>query len=109
MLFRSAPIWFVAQSIRDPGNLGTLLRTGDAVGAGGVILVDDCCDPFSVEAVRASMGALFTQPVVQASWSHFIAGLRTGEAMLIGTSLATYPDDQHPTYTAPPFIPIRTE
>src|SRR3546814_5003862 len=49
----SAPIWFVAQSIRDPGNLGTLLRTGDAVGAGGVILVDDCCDPFSVEAVRA--------------------------------------------------------
>src|SRR3546814_4791810 len=72
--------------MRDPGNLGTLLRTGDAVGAGGVILVDDCCDPFSVEAVRASMGALFTQQVVQASWSDFIAWLRTGEAMLIGTS-----------------------
>ena len=57
----SADIWIVAQALRDPGNLGTILRTGDAVGAGGLILVDDCVDPFSVEAVRASMGALFTQ------------------------------------------------
>ncbi len=38
-----------------------MLRTGDAVGAGGLILIDDCADPFSVEAVRASMGAVFTQ------------------------------------------------
>src|SRR3546814_5064740 len=105
----SAPIWFVAQSMRDPDNLGTLLRTGDAVGAGGVILVDDCCDPFSVEAVRASMGALFTQQVVQASWSDFIAWLRTGEAMLIGTSLATDLDYQQPRYTAPAFILIGNE
>src|SRR3546814_8180987 len=36
-----ADIWFVAQSLRDPGNLGTILRTGDAVGAGGIILVDE--------------------------------------------------------------------
>ena len=53
----SAPIWLVAQALRDPGNLGTMLRTGDAVGAGGLILIDDCADPFSAEAVRASMGA----------------------------------------------------
>jgi TrmH family RNA methyltransferase len=51
-----APIWLVAQALRDPGNLGTMLRTGDAVGAGGLILLDDSADPFSVEAVRASMG-----------------------------------------------------
>ena len=56
----AAPIWLVAQALRDPGNLGTMLRTGDAVGAGGLILIDDCTDPFSVEAVRASMGAVFT-------------------------------------------------
>ena len=48
----------VAQALRDPGNLGTMLRTGDAVGAGGLILIDDCADPFSVEAVRASRRAL---------------------------------------------------
>jgi TrmH family RNA methyltransferase len=47
----SAPIWLVAQAMRDPGNLGTMLRTADAVGAGGLILLDDCVDPFSVEAV----------------------------------------------------------
>ncbi len=42
----AAPIWLVAQALRDPGNLGTMLRTGDAVGAGGLILIDDCADPF---------------------------------------------------------------
>ena len=57
----AAPLWIVAQALRDPGNIGTILRTGDAVGAGGLILIDDCADPFSVEAVRASMGAIFTQ------------------------------------------------
>ena len=57
----TAPLWIVAQALRDPGNIGTILRTGDAVGAGGLILIDDCADPFSVEAVRASMGAVFTQ------------------------------------------------
>ena len=64
----AAPLWIVAQSLRDPGNIGTILRTGDAVGAGGLILVDDSADPFSVEAVRASMGAIFTQAVAQARW-----------------------------------------
>ncbi len=48
---RAAPLWLVAQAMRDPGNLGTMLRTADAVGAGGLILIDDCVDPFSVEAV----------------------------------------------------------
>ena len=63
-----ASIWLVAQALRDPGNLGTILRTGDAIGAGGLILIDDCVDPFSVEAVRASMGALFTQQIASARW-----------------------------------------
>ena len=76
----SAPLWMVAQALRDPGNIGTILRTGDAVGAGGLILVDDCADPFSVEAVRASMGALFTQQIATARWAEFIAWLRAATA-----------------------------
>src|SRR3546814_32631 len=71
-----ADLWIVAQALRDPGNLGTILRTGDAVGAGGLILVDECVDPFSVEAVRATMGALFTQKIATASWAEFLAWLR---------------------------------
>ncbi|HMP55096.1 MAG TPA: RNA methyltransferase, partial [Novosphingobium sp.] len=82
-----APIWLVAQAMRDPGNLGTMLRTGDAVGAGGMILIDDCADPFSVEAVRASMGAVFTQRVAQARWEDFLPWLRAGEGQLVAASL----------------------
>ena len=67
-----APLWIVAQALRDPGNIGTILRTGDAAGAGGLILIDDSADPFSVEAVRASMGALFTQDIATARWEEFL-------------------------------------
>src|SRR3954467_8378846 len=56
-----APLWIVVQALRDPGNIGTILRTGDAVGAGGLILIDDSADPYSVEAGGAPMGALFPQ------------------------------------------------
>lgn len=100
----AAGIWLVAQAMRDPGNLGTMLRTGDAVGAGGLILVDDCVDPFSVEAVRASMGAIFTQAIVQCRWDEFIAWLRAGDGQLVGTSLNTTHDYQTPAYAAPTFI-----
>jgi RNA methyltransferase, TrmH family len=100
----SASIWLVAQAMRDPGNLGTMLRTGDAVGAGGLILIDDCTDPFSVEAVRASMGAVFTQKIVQCRWAEFVTWLREGEGQLVGTSLQTDTDYQAASYAAPCFI-----
>lgn len=105
----SAPIWFVAQAMRDPGNLGTLMRIGDAVGAGGVILVDDCVDPFSVETVRASMGALFTQNIVLSDWTAFLDWLRSGDGQLVGTSLNASVDYQEPVYTAPTFLLIGNE
>ncbi|WP_164114343.1 RNA methyltransferase [Sphingorhabdus sp. Alg239-R122] len=104
-----ANIWLVAQSLRDPGNLGTILRTGDAVGAGGLILVDDCVDAFSVEAVRSSMGAIFTQKIVQAPWPEFLKWLRGGEGQLVGTSLNTDNDYQGVKYEAPTFLLIGNE
>ncbi len=100
----SAPIWLVAERLRDPGNLGTILRTGDAVGAGGLILIGDCVDPFSVEAVRASMGALFTVPIVQSDWASFIAWLRNGPGQLVGLSLDTDTGYRDALYTAPTFL-----
>jgi RNA methyltransferase, TrmH family len=102
-------LWLVAQSLRDPGNLGTILRTGDAVGAGGLILIDECADPFSVEAVRASMGAIFTQKVAAAPWPDFLAWLRTGQGQLVGTSLNTDLDYQGPRYAAPTFLLVGNE
>jgi TrmH family RNA methyltransferase len=104
-----APLWIVAQALRDPGNLGTILRTGDAVGAGGLILVDDCVDPFSVEAVRASMGALFTQKLAAARWDEFVPWLRGGSGQLVGTSLNTEQDYQAPRYETPTFLLVGNE
>jgi len=104
-----AGLWIVAQALRDPGNLGTILRTGDAVGAGGLILLDDCADAFSVEAVRASMGAVFTQEIAVARWSEFIAWLRAGEGQLVGTSLKAAQDYLDAEYQRPCFLLIGNE
>jgi TrmH family RNA methyltransferase len=104
-----APLWIVAQALRDPGNLGTIMRTGDAVGAGGLILIDDCADPFSVEAVRASMGALFTQKVASARWEQFIPWLRSGTGQLVGTSLRARRDYLEPDYQEPCFLLVGNE
>ena len=104
-----AQLWIVAQELRDPGNIGTILRTGDAVGAGGLILIDDCADPFSVEAVRASMGALFTQQIATARWPEFITWLRGGKGQLVGTSLRTSQDYLEAKYSQPCFLLIGNE
>ncbi|WP_267393021.1 MULTISPECIES: RNA methyltransferase [unclassified Sphingomonas] len=100
----SAGIWLVAERLRDPGNLGTILRTGDAVGAGGLILIGESVDHFSVEAVRASMGALFTVPVVRAGWDEFLSWLREGPGQLVGLSLDTSDDYRTARYAAPTFL-----
>ncbi|URW76478.1 RNA methyltransferase [Sphingomonas donggukensis] len=100
----AAQLWLVAERLRDPGNLGTILRTADAVGAGGLILLDDCVDPFSVEAVRASMGALFTVPVARATWEEFRMWLRSGPGQLVGLSLDTDADYRAADYASPTFL-----
>ncbi|MXP25897.1 RNA methyltransferase [Altererythrobacter indicus] len=105
----SAKIWLVAQALRDPGNLGTMLRTGDAVGAGGLILIDDCADPFSVEAVRASMGAIFTQCVAQARWEEFEPWLRAGAGQLVAASLREAQPYRAAPYQAPCFVMVGNE
>jgi TrmH family RNA methyltransferase len=104
-----APLWICAQALRDPGNIGTILRTGDAVGAGGLILIDDSADPFSVEAVRASMGAVFTQEVAVTRWPEFVRWLRSGDGQLVGTSLKATQDYLEAEYKKPCFLLIGNE
>ena len=60
----NAPV-VILDRIQDPGNLGTIIRTADAVGALGIILLEGCADAYSPKVVRASMGSLFHVPVVQ--------------------------------------------
>jgi TrmH family RNA methyltransferase len=105
----AAPLWIVAQALRDPGNIGTILRTGDAAGAGGLILIDDSADPYSVEAVRASMGAVFTQAIATARWPEFLAWLRRGDGQLVGTSLKATEDYLKAQYRRACFLLIGNE
>lgn len=101
----SARLWLVAENLKDPGNFGTMLRTCDATGAGGVILLDQSCDPFSVEAVRASMGALFSRQVARATGPEFFAWLRQGEGQLVGAALdGRTVDYRAHEYAAPCFL-----
>ena len=79
--------WGVALvSPQDPGNVGTILRTLDAVGASGLLLLESSADPYHPSAVRASMGALFWHPVVQTSFIDFIYWARGQSYTLYGTS-----------------------
>ena len=71
---------------QDPGNVGTILRTIDAVGASGLLLLDNSVDPSHPTAVRASMGSLFWHPVINASFDEFTSWVRRHDYGVYGTS-----------------------
>ncbi len=73
--------------VRDPGNLGTVIRTVDAVGAKGVILVGDTTDPFSLETVRATMGSIFAVPVAKTHPDAFLEWRKGFAGIVAGTHL----------------------
>ena len=79
--------WIALYEVRDPGNLGTILRTADCAGVGGVILIGTCCDPFSIEAVRASMGSVFDVSMCQADFSAFDAWRQAAGVSLMAASM----------------------
>ncbi|MBS0491936.1 MULTISPECIES: RNA methyltransferase [unclassified Phenylobacterium] len=106
----SAATCFVAlHRVRDPGNLGTIVRTADAAGCGAVILVGDCCDPFSVEAVRATMGSIFAVPIVKASEAEFASWRASWPGSVVGTLLSATVDHRQASYAQPAMILMGNE
>jgi TrmH family RNA methyltransferase len=96
---------FVAlDRVRDPGNLGTIIRTADAAGASGVILIGDCTDPFSLETVRATMGSVFAVPVTRASVDEFLQWKKQSGVNLVATHLAGSVDYRTITYKGKPVV-----
>ena len=73
--------------IQDPGNLGTILRTADALNV-PVALLEGCADPYSHKVVRASMGAVFRTPVVQTTWEQVQKGCREASVAVAVTALS---------------------
>lgn len=103
-------VWVALEGIRDPGNLGTILRTVDASGAKGVILVGDCCDAFSTEVMRASMGSLFDVPFVNLDTDAFLTLAAQWTGCVVGTALqARSVDYREITYESPALIVMGTE
>ncbi|MEO1322372.1 MAG: RNA methyltransferase [Pseudomonadota bacterium] len=80
-------LWIGLYECRDPGNLGTILRTADCAGAAGIILIETCCDPYSVEAVRASMGSLFDVRLARADFERFNAWRKTAGLNMVAASV----------------------
>jgi TrmH family RNA methyltransferase len=96
--------WIALDRVRDPGNLGTIIRTADAAGASGVILVGETTDPFSLETVRATMGSVFAVPVSRATPEEFIAWKKQAGVSVVATHLAGSVDYRTIDYKKKPVV-----
>lgn len=104
-----APGWVALDRVADPGNLGAILRTADAVGAGGVILLGECTDPYDPAALRGSMGAIFAQGLARASHAEFLAWRRQVGAFVVGTSDKAEIEFQQAAYPQPAVLLMGSE
>jgi len=94
-------IWVALDRVRDPGNLGTIVRTADAAGLAGVALVGSACDPFSLEAVRATMGSIFHVRLAKTSEDGLVAAAKKHGVRLVGTHLSGSVDYRAAEYRLP--------
>lgn len=110
-------LWVVLEQVRDPGNLGTVIRTADAVGAQGVMLLGDCTDVWAPECVRATMGSIFHVPLVKTGVKDFLAWVGSEErssevarkALLVGTHLQGAVDYREVSVQRPLMLCMGTE
>lgn len=102
-------LWVGLESVRDPGNLGTILRTADAVGAGGVMLIGACVDPFSHEAVRATMGSIFNVPLARAGFQDGLQWVHRWRGDIVGAHLAGREDFRSVAYRQPTLLLMGSE
>ncbi len=79
--------WLALEEIRDPGNLGTIIRTADAASAAGIILVGDCCDAYAPECVRATTGSIFAVPLVKMPTAQFLDFAKAWPGSAIATRM----------------------
>jgi len=102
-------LWLGLDRVRDPGNLGTIIRTADAAGAEGVMLIGDSTDPFAIEAVRATMGSIFNLRLTAGSAREFLAWRRGFAGQVVGTHLAAVQDYRAVLYRRPALLLMGNE
>src|SRR5262249_40795820 len=96
--------WGAPEAGRGPGDPGAGVRAAAAAGCGGVILVGDCCAPYSVEAVRATMGSIFAVPIARASTAEFVAWRAAWSGSVVGTLLTATTEFRAAVYSPPSLI-----
>lgn len=78
--------WIVLEEFRSPGNLGTLVRTSEAIGGAGLILLGKAIDPFSSLTVRSTMGALFHQQLIRTTFQELRQWIDENQCHVVGAS-----------------------
>ena len=101
--------WVALEEVRDPGNLGTIIRTADAVGAAGIILVGASFDPYSHECVRATMGSVFAVPLVRMQREAFLSWVSGWRGDIVGTHLDGEADFRRVEYREPTLLVMGSE
>ena len=97
-------IWVALEGIKDPGNLGTIIRTADAAGAKGIVLVGETTDPFALEAARATMGSIFALPIVRLGVDDFVAWSKKWSGLIVGSHLEGAKDYRKQDYSSPAIL-----
>lgn len=102
-------LWVALDAVADPGNLGTIMRTADAVGARGIILLGHSTDPYDPSAVKASMGAIYSLSLANTTWDEFHAWQQREKALLVGSSDHSATDYQQIRYQRPMILLMGSE
>ena len=101
-------VWVGLENIRDPGNLGTIIRTADAAGASGVILAGNCCDPYSPDCIRATTGSIFAVPLIEMETLSLVELCKAWTGESVGTRMEATVDFRR-TYRSPILLLMGSE
>jgi TrmH family RNA methyltransferase len=103
------PLYLIAEAIEKPGNLGTMLRTADGTGVTAIILCDKGTDIFNPNVVRASIGTLFTVPIIECSGDEAIAWCRQHQVKILAATPHTETVYTDVDMTRPVAVVVGTE
>lgn len=109
LIANPAPFLVVAEAIEKPGNLGTILRSSDAVGVDGLIVCDRCTDIFNPNVVRASVGTLFTVPIIEAEGNDTLTWLKKQGIKILAATPSAKIEYTDVDMTGPIAIAVGTE
>ena len=109
LLSKKDPFLIIAEAIEKPGNLGTILRSADAAGVDGVIVCDPCTDIYNPNVVRASVGTLFTIPVVEAAGQETLQWLQEKGIKVVAATPSAEEEFTQTCLTGPVAIAVGTE